>query len=133
VKETAVAYEAETSLPFAKAVARCRAELQKEGFGVLTEIDIQAKLKEKLGVDLEPYLILGACHPPSAHRAIAAVPEVGVLLPCNVTVSREGGKTVVRAMNPKAVMDVLHSPLLAEIAIEVGGALRRVVEGVEGG
>jgi len=132
MKETTVAFEAETGLSFAKAVERCRAELQKEGFGVLTEIDIQAKLKEKLGVDLEPYLILGACHPPSAHRALAAVPEVGVLLPCNVTVSREDGKTVVRAMNPKAVMDVLRSPLLAEVAVEVGGALRRVVEAVEG-
>ncbi len=131
--ETAVAFEAATDLTFADAVSRCRAELQREGFGVLTEIDIQAKLKEKLGVDLEPYLILGACHPPSAYRSLAAAPEVGVLLPCNVTVSREGGRTVVRAMNPAGVMQMLPNPVLAEVAQEVGAALRRVVERVAAG
>lgn len=125
---TSIAFEARTAGSFDDTVARCRAELQGEGFGVLTEIDIQAKLREKLGVELEPYLILGACHPPSALRALRAVPEIGVLLPCNVTVSREAGETVVRAMNPGGVMEQLANPELHEIAVEVGAALRRVVE-----
>jgi uncharacterized protein (DUF302 family) len=126
--ETAVAYETTTDLPFDQAVERCREALAQEGFGVLTEIDVQATLKKKLDVDREPYLILGACHPPSAHRALTVSPEAGVLLPCNVTVSREGGKTVVRAMNPESAMGILGKPELEEIASEVGAALRRVVE-----
>jgi uncharacterized protein (DUF302 family) len=121
------AFEIVTDLPFDEAVQRCRAELAKEGFGVLTEIDIQAKLKEKLKVDVEPNLILGACHPPSAYRALQAEPEVGVLLPCNVTVSIEDGRTVIRAMNPGAAMQVLQNPAVEEVAAEVGSALRRVL------
>lgn len=130
MKETAVAYETETTLPFDQAVQTCRDALAREGFGVLTEIDVQATLKKKLDVDRDPYLILGACHPPSAHRALTAMPEVGVLLPCNVTVSRENGKTVVRAMNPQAAMGLLGNPVLEEVACEVGAALKRVVRAV---
>ena len=130
MKETAVAYETETDLTFEEAVQRCREALANEGFGVLTEIDVQATLKKKLDVDRDPYLILGACHPPSAHRALTAMPEVGVLLPCNLTVSREGGRTVVRAMNPQAAMGLLGSPVLGEVASEVGAALKRVVGAV---
>ncbi|HEY4575080.1 MAG TPA: DUF302 domain-containing protein [Thermoanaerobaculia bacterium] len=130
MRETAVAYETETDLPFDQAVQSCRDALAREGFGVLTEIDVQATLKKKLDVDRDPYLILGACHPPSAHRALTAVPEVGVLLPCNVTVSRENGKTVVRAMNPKAALGILNNPALDDIACEVAAALRRVVGAV---
>ena len=116
--------------PFDEVVAAVRTTLATQGFGVLTEIDVQATLKKKLDVDREPYLILGACHPPSAHRALTAVPEVGVLLPCNVTISLEKGKTVVRAMNPQAALGLLASPILADVAREVGAALRRVVEAV---
>lgn len=130
LKTTPIAYEIRTARPFGEAVARCRAALEEEGFGVLTEIDLQAKLEAKLGAAMEPYLILGACHAPSAHRAVAAEPAVGVLLPCNVTVSREGGETVVRAMNPSGVMDVLGSPVVADVAVGVGAALRRVLERV---
>lgn len=131
MRETAIAYEATTRLAFAGATSRARAELQKEGFGVLTEIDLQAKLLEKLGVAVEPYLILGACHPPSAHRAVAAAPEVGVLLPCNVTVSVENGVTVVRAMNPAGAMQLLDNPQVDAVATEVGAALKRVIAAVE--
>ena len=130
MKETAVAYETETALPFDQAVQTCRDALAREGFGVLTEIDVQATLKKKLDVDRDPYLILGACHPPSAHRALTAMPEVGVLLPCNVTVSRENGKTVVRAMNPQAALGILNNPALDEVACEVSAALKRVVGAV---
>jgi uncharacterized protein (DUF302 family) len=122
-----VAIETTTPLSFDAAVARAREALAKEGFGVLTEIDVKATLKKKLGVDREPYLILGACHPPSAHRSLTAAPEVGVLLPCNVCVSTEGGHTVVRAMDPESVMAIVGKPELASIGKEVGAALRRVV------
>ena len=132
MRDTGIAYEVVTELPFDEAVARCRAELAREGFGVLTEIDIQAKLKEKLGVDVERNLILGACHPPSAYRALQAMLEVAVLLPCNVAVAVEGGRTVVRAMNPEGAMKLLGNPALDEVAAEVGAALRRVVAKVAG-
>ena len=127
---TQVAYETTTDRDFAATVERCREELAREGFGVLTEIDVQATLKKKLDVDREPYLILGACHPPSAHRALTARPDVGVLLPCNVTVSREDGRTVVRAMNPESAMSLIDDPTVGEVAREVGAALRRVVAAV---
>lgn len=129
---SSVAFETRSTLSFEGAVAAAREALQKEGFGVLTEIDVQATLKKKLNVDRDPYLILGACHPPSAHRALSAVPEVGVLLPCNVTVSVENGETVVRAMDPASVMAVIGNPELAPVGEEVGAALRRVVKACTG-
>ena len=132
VRETQVAFEVESGLPFADAVARARAALAAEGFGVLSEIDVQATMKAKLGVDREPYLILGACHPPSAHQALGVAPEVGVLLPCNVTVSVEGGRTVVRAMNPEGVLGVIGKPELSPVGLHVGAALRRVLAACEG-
>ena len=133
IRTTRVAFEARTSRDLPAVVERCRAELAKEGFGVLCEIDVQAKLREKLGAEREPYLILGACHPPSAQLALDAAPEVGVLLPCNVTVSREQGETVVRAMNPESALAMIDAPALAAVALEVGAALRRVVAAVVAG
>jgi len=130
IRETAVAFEVIVDIPFEQAVTRCREELAREGFGVLSEIDLQAKLEEKLGVETPPNTILGACHPPSALKAITAVPEVAVLLPCNVTISVERQGTVVRAMNPEGAMQMLGSPALAEVAEEVGGRLRRALERV---
>ena len=125
------AYSAVTDLSFDDAVARCHELLIERGFGVLTEIDIQATLKKKLDVDRDPYLILGACHPPSANRALSATPEVGVMLPCNVAVSIEDGRTWVRAMNPESAMGFFENAELAAVADEVGAALRQVVEAVE--
>ncbi len=124
---TDIAYETMTTLTYDEAVDRCRAALAAEGFGVLSEIDIRATLKKKLDVDREPYLILGACHPQSAHRALEAMPAVGVLLPCNVTVSVEHGKTVVRAMNPEVAMSVLGDPRVSEMAAEISQKLKRVL------
>ena len=122
-----ISYQITTALTYDEAIERCRAALAAEGFGVLSEIDISATLKKKLDVDHDPYMILGACHPQSAHRALQALPEVGVLLPCNVTVSVEQGKTVVRAMDPKAVMSMLDDPRVSEMAAEVAEKLKRVL------
>ena len=88
-------------------------------------------MKRKLGADLAPYVILGACHPPSALKALTAVPEVGVLLPCNVCISVEGGKTVVRAMDPAPVMGLIGRQELAQVGLEVRAALTRVVAACE--
>ena len=126
-----VAYWTVSDLSFADAVEKCRESLAAEGFGVLTEIDIQATLKKKLDVVGEPYIILGACHPQSAHRALSAVPGVGVLLPCNVTVSVEDGQTIVRAMDPASAMGILDAPELEEVGKEVGARLQRVVASLE--
>ena len=125
-----VAFSIITDLSFEQAVQRCRETLAAEGFGVLTEIDVQATFKQKLDIDRPPYLILGACHPPSAYKAITVAPEVGVLLPCNVTVSVEDGRTVVRAMNPGVALGVLQAEGLATVAEDVGDALRRAVRAV---
>ena len=130
MNETRVAFEGQTTLEFEDTVEACRAELAEEGFGVLSEIDVQAALKEKLDVDRPPFLILGACHPPSAHRALTSRPDVGVLLPCNVTVSVEDGRTVVRAMDPNTVLALVDEPDLEEVGRQVGEALERVVRRV---
>lgn len=126
-----VAYWTITDLSFEEAVEKCRDSLAAEGFGILSEIDVQATLKKKLDVDRDPYLILGACHPPSADKALSAVPGVGVLLPCNVTVSIEDGQTIVRAMDPASAMGILDEPELEAVGSDVGSRLQRVVASFE--
>lgn len=128
---TEIAFETTTDLSYEDAVKKCREALTAEGFGVLTEIDIKATLKKKLDVDVEPHVILGACHPPSAYRALTAMPEVGVMLPCNVTVAVEGGKTVVRAMNPEAAMSLMNDPEITAVAGDVAQALQRVLAALD--
>ena len=117
-----------TTLPFAGAVERVRAELQSEGFGVLTEIDVQATLKDKLDVDRDPYLILGACNPALAHDALTADPELGALLPCNVVVSVRDGETHVSAIDPERMLSIADRDDLAPLAAEVRARLARVVD-----
>jgi uncharacterized protein (DUF302 family) len=119
---------ATTDLPFADAVARVRDELQAEGFGVLCEIDVQATLQAKLGVEHEPYLILGACNPPLAHQALAAEPDLGVLLPCNVAVYELDGRTTVSAVDAERMLSIVGNAAVAPIAADVRGRLARVVE-----
>jgi uncharacterized protein (DUF302 family) len=101
--------------------------LKAEGFGVLTEIDVKATLKKKLDVDFRPYKILGACNPPLAHRALEAAPEVGLLLPCNVTVQYvDDGVTEVSLVNPLAMLGVVPNPALAAVAQDAAERLDRV-------
>ncbi len=109
------------------AVVRVTAALKVEGFGVLTEIDVRDTLKKKLDVDFRPYKILGACNPPLAYRALSAAPEVGLLLPCNVTVSEVApGEIEVSLVDPLMMMSAVSRPELAEVAQEARAKLERV-------
>ena len=114
-----------TDLGFDETVERTRAALAEQGFGVLTEIDVQATMKAKLDVDGDPYLILGACNPPLAHRALTLEPSIGLLLPCNVVVRVEDGSTVVQAMDPQLLVDMVDKPGLKEVADD---AARRLAD-----
>jgi uncharacterized protein (DUF302 family) len=117
-----------TDVSFTEAVARTRRELQAEGFGVLCEIDVQATLKAKLDVDRDPYLILGACNPPLAQRALDAEPDLGVLLPCNVVVYQGDGRTVVSAVDAERMLSIVGNDALAPVAADVRARLARVVQ-----
>jgi uncharacterized protein (DUF302 family) len=121
-------------LPYARAVERTREELAKEGFGVLTEIDVAATLKQKLDVDFPPYVILGACNPPLAHRALTAEPDIGLLLPCNLVVRAAGaeGESEVLAMDPEAALSLAGNAAIGPVAKDVGERLRRVLDAVAG-
>jgi uncharacterized protein (DUF302 family) len=117
----------ETALPFPEAVERVREELRAEGFGVLCEIDVQATLKEKLGLDREPYTILGACNPPLAHEALDAEPELGALLPCNVIVYQHDGDTRIAAIDAEQMLSIVGNEQLVPIAADVKRRLAAVV------
>ncbi|HSP74213.1 MAG TPA: DUF302 domain-containing protein [Gaiellaceae bacterium] len=119
---------ATTPLPYAEAVERVREELKAEGFGVLCEIDVQAILREKLGVEREPYLILGACNPPLAHAALEAEADLGTLLPCNVVVYEQDGETHVSAIDAERMLSIVGNDRLAEVASLVRAKLASVVE-----
>ena len=119
---------ASTELSFKDAVVRVRDALAAEEFGVLCEIDVHATLKRKLGVDREPYLILGACNPPLAHRALEAEPELGVLLPCNVVVYVQQGQTHVAAVDAEQMLSIVGNDELAPTATEVRRRLAAVVD-----
>lgn len=117
-----------TDLGFTETADRVREELKAEGFGVLCEIDVRATLKEKLGVDSEPYLILGACNPPLAHQALEAEPDLGTLLPCNVVVYRRGGETHISAIDAERMLSIVGNDALLPVAAEVRSRLAAVVE-----
>jgi uncharacterized protein (DUF302 family) len=116
-------------LPFDQAVERVTEALAKEGFGVLTDIDVAATMKKKLGQEFRPYRILGACNPQLAYRALTLEDKIGTMLPCNVIVQQsEGGAIEVSAVDPVASMQAIQNPSLAEVAKEVQAKLKRVVD-----
>ncbi len=122
-----------TGLSLEEAEAAVRRALAEEGFGVLTEIDVAATLRAKLGVERPPYKILGACNPPLAHRALGCDEQIGLLLPCNVVVYDAGGATVVAAMDPALMSRLSAAPGLAEVAADAGTRLRRALGRLEAG
>ena len=118
-------------MPFEQAVAAAKKALKAEGFGILTEIDVQATLKEKLGVSFRKYQILGACHPSSAHRALELEDKIGLMLPCNVIVQEASeGRAEIAAVDPVASMQAVDNPALSTVAGEVRKKLSRVIEAV---
>ncbi len=114
-------------IPFADAVSRVRAALQQQGFGVLTEIDVTATLRARLGEQIEDYVILGACNPPFAHRALDIDRSIGLLLPCNVVVRAATGGTVVEALDPQVMVTLTGRPELKPVADEVARRLARAL------
>lgn len=113
----------EIDSPYDEAVVRVKEAFKQQGFGTLTEIDVRKTLKEKLGLDMEDYVILGACNPELAHRALAIEPDLGLLLPCNVVVRRQGSRTLVQALDPSIMVSVPERLELQPIAAE---ASRRI-------
>ncbi len=129
--DTRYSFGKTVALPFDAAVQRITAELAQVGFGVLTDIDVQATMKKKLGLEMPPYRILGACNPLLASRAIAAEPQIGALLPCNVVVRQDrSGSVRVEVMDPNAVLTLVGRSDVAEIANEVRGLLKQALDKV---
>ena len=117
-----------TQATFAEAVARVREALKAQGFGVLTEIDTRATLRDKLGQEMEDYLILGACNPPLAHQALGVDSSIGLLLPCNVVVRAGAGQTVVEALDPQTMVTITGQPALQPVADEAAARLRTALD-----
>ncbi len=116
------------NLPYTDAVERTKAALKDQGFGVLTEIDVKATMKQKLDADFRPYVILGACNPPLAHRALTTELDLGLLLPCNVVVYETGDGSVVEVMDPVAAMSVVGNPALEPVALEAKARLEKALK-----
>lgn len=123
-------YKRQVNIPYEQTVERVKQELQKEGFGVLTEIDVKATIKKKLGLDFDKYIILGACNPPFAHKALLAERDIGLVMPCNVIVYEDNGKTSIAAIKPTITMNVVKNPKLEELAKEVEAKLKKAVDNV---
>src|SRR5665213_3547709 len=121
---------AETALPYGAAIERVRELLKEQGFGVLCEIDVAKTLREKIGAAFRPYVILGACNPNLANRALSAEAQLGLLLPCNVVVQELDGRTVVSAIDAQATLGIVGNANMMPIADEANAALARVIEGI---
>lgn len=129
METTLYSYYKTVDMSYQEAIDKVTEELKKEGFGILTEIDVKATLKKKLDVDFRPYKILGACNPPYAHKALVAEEQIGLMLPCNVVVyENENGKTVVAAIDPIASMQAVNNPNLGDIAVAIREKMQSVIE-----
>ncbi len=132
INDIGYGFSLEVPLPYDRAVERAREELAKEGFGVLTEIDVKATMKKKLDVEFRPYIILGACNPPLAHQALSALPDIGLLLPCNVIVyaTDDPGRSLVAVIDPVTQLEITGDEQIRPIAEQVRGKLERVLRGM---
>ena len=131
MKNTRYGMVVTTTRSMEEAEAAIRDSLASEGFGILTEIDVAATLKEKLGVERAPYKILGACNPPLANRGLEAEEDLGLLLPCNVVVYAKGDETVIAALEPQLMADISNNPELQDIASEARGRLQKALARLE--
>ncbi len=120
------------AVPYEEAIPRVKEALKAEGFGVLTEIDVRRTLRERLGAEMEPYIILGACNPPLAHRALEVDPDIGLLLPCNIVVRAEGKGSRVEVADPQAMLGIVGNEELNTVAEEAKKRLLRVVASLGG-
>lgn len=128
MEHTAYGIKTKVDLDYQSAIVKVTEELKKEGFGILTEINVKETLKQKLGVDFRNYIILGACNPPLAHATLQEETDIGLLLPCNVIVYEgDDGKVVVAAMNPSAALGVVGNPKIQSTADEVRARVERVI------
>lgn len=118
----------DVDLPFEDAVERTKVALKAQGFGVLTEIDVKKTMKEKLDADFQPYVILGACNPSLAHKALTAEPEIGLLLPCNVVVHQQGSGSRVMIMDPEVALGIVRNPALKAVASEAKARLQLALD-----
>jgi uncharacterized protein (DUF302 family) len=128
MSQTHYQFSTRVQLSYEEAIQRVTAELTKEGFGILTKIDMKATFKKKLDIDYPPYIILGACVPPSAYKAMNTETEIGLLLPCNVIVYENNGETVVSVVDPVVMLSVVHNPGLDAIASDIQARLQRVIK-----
>ncbi len=123
-------YKRQVNISYSDAVTKVKSELQKEGFGVLTEIDVKATIKKKLNVDYDNYIIIGACNPPFAYQALQAEKDIGLLLPCNVIVYDDGGKTFAASILPTQAMNMIENKKLNDIAVQVESKLKKVIDNI---
>lgn len=121
----------ELNIPFETVTEQVREALKNEGFGILTEIDVKEKMKEKLGLDMNKYIILGACNPANAYKAILAEENIGLMLPCNVIVYEKGGKTVLSVIRPTAVMQMIENSKLQIVAEAVEAQLKKAFDAIK--
>jgi uncharacterized protein (DUF302 family) len=124
-------FSKELDIPYETVIELAREALKKEGFGVLTEIDVKEKMKEKLGLDMKKYIILGACNPPNAYKAILAEENIGLMLPCNVIVYETGSKTVLSVIRPTVAMQMIENVELQKLAQAVEGQLKKAFDAIK--
>ena len=123
-------YKKRLDIGYEAAIAKTKEELSKEGFGVLTEIDVKETLKQKINVDFDKYIILGACSPPLAYEALKSERDIGLLMPCNIIIYEKEGKTFVSAVMPSVAMGMIDNEKLAEVAAEVEPKLKKVIDSI---